>query len=454
MDDHLSTLGAAREEERSGRSPLPTTQAAGFLRAIRQRLDSLSIFWKIALPTAALVLLSGAVTVCIVYFMTIAALDAEMHSNVMARSMSLGREVDYLLSSADPGALDRLHALLAEPVERPTRLYAFVEDASAEVLYAHGDVAPEFVEAIHASHAGGGASQGMHMPAHTGGETGQPMDMPAGGGMGQPMQMPARAGDGAGQPMDMPTRAGGRMAGHGMTTLRLEDGPTIMDVMVPLAAGRILHTGHTLGQMREITDSLIFPLLGVISIAPFVSLTVMFLLMRSVTAPLRKLTAVVSEIGRGVLDRPVSVSGTREIATLASTLERMRFELRGLYSELERRVEERTAEAERLSRQNELVLNAAGGGIYGLDVQGNTTFVNPAAARMTGWEVADLIGQPEHAILHCSKPDGTPYPRETCPIYAAFKDGAVHHVDTEVFWRKDGTSFPVEYTSPYSGRAR
>jgi PAS domain S-box-containing protein len=102
---------------------------------------------------------------------------------------------------------------------------------------------------------------------------------------------------------------------------------------------------------------------------------------------------------------------------------------------------------EQLRRQNELILNAAGEGIYGLDTQGNTTFVNPAAARMIGYEPAELIGKPQHAILHHSKPDATPYPREECPIYAAFKDGAVHHVTDEVFWRKDGTSFPVEYIS-------
>src|SRR5437667_1964118 len=102
---------------------------------------------------------------------------------------------------------------------------------------------------------------------------------------------------------------------------------------------------------------------------------------------------------------------------------------------------------ERLSRQNELILNAAGEGIFGLDLQGKTTFVNPAAARMLGWRVAELIGQPMHPILHHTKPDGTPYPEEECPIYASFKDSVVHRVADEVFWRRDGTSFPVEYVS-------
>ena len=100
-----------------------------------------------------------------------------------------------------------------------------------------------------------------------------------------------------------------------------------------------------------------------------------------------------------------------------------------------------------VERQNALVLTAAGEGIYGLDTDGRTTFVNPAAARMLGWSVEELIDQPMHAVLHHSHPDGTAYPREQCPIYAAFMDGHVHRVEDEVFWRKDGSSFPVEYTS-------
>jgi len=108
-----------------------------------------------------------------------------------------------------------------------------------------------------------------------------------------------------------------------------------------------------------------------------------------------------------------------------------------------------TAEDElaHIKRQNELILEAAGEGIYGLDCEGNTTFLNPAAATMLGWEVDALVGQPMHKLLHHTKPDGSAFPKEQCSIYAAFKDGAVHHVDDEVFWRKDGSSFPVDYTS-------
>jgi PAS domain S-box-containing protein len=100
-----------------------------------------------------------------------------------------------------------------------------------------------------------------------------------------------------------------------------------------------------------------------------------------------------------------------------------------------------------LRRKNQMILDAAGEGIYGLDANGNTTFVNPAAAAMIGWKVKELIGKNQHDILHHTKSDGTPYPKDECPIYAAFKDGKVHQSDDEVFWRKDGSSFPVEYIS-------
>jgi PAS domain S-box-containing protein len=98
-------------------------------------------------------------------------------------------------------------------------------------------------------------------------------------------------------------------------------------------------------------------------------------------------------------------------------------------------------------RNNELILNSVGEGIFGLDLQGNTTFSNPAADKMLGYTKGELLGKPQHAIIHHSKADGSPYSREDCHIYAAFKDGKVHRETEEVFWRKDGTSFPIEYVS-------
>ncbi len=96
---------------------------------------------------------------------------------------------------------------------------------------------------------------------------------------------------------------------------------------------------------------------------------------------------------------------------------------------------------------NKLVLESAGEGIYGIDTEGKTTFVNPAAQKMTGYTAKEMIGVCQHKLIHHSKSDRTAYSNLECPIYAAFKDGKVHTVSNEVFWRKDGTSFPVEYVS-------
>lgn len=100
-----------------------------------------------------------------------------------------------------------------------------------------------------------------------------------------------------------------------------------------------------------------------------------------------------------------------------------------------------------IERENQLILRAAGEGIYGVNAEGRTTFVNPAAERMLGWTAEELVGRDIHPIVHGRRHDGTAYPEEDCPIYAAFRDGAVHKVDTEVFWRRDGRPLWVEYTS-------
>ncbi len=103
-------------------------------------------------------------------------------------------------------------------------------------------------------------------------------------------------------------------------------------------------------------------------------------------------------------------------------------------------------EVHRLLKHNELILHSAGEGIYGLDEHGYTTFVNPSAAEMLGYDPQEILGLPMHQTVHHSWPDGSPYSLEVCPIYKALKDGMVHRSE-EILWRKDGTNFPVEYMS-------
>jgi PAS domain S-box-containing protein len=104
-------------------------------------------------------------------------------------------------------------------------------------------------------------------------------------------------------------------------------------------------------------------------------------------------------------------------------------------------------ELQRLRTMHELILDAAGEGIYGFDREGMGTFVNATSTEILGWKPEQLIGKRAHDIHHHSHADGTPYPLTECPVYAALQDGEVHRVDDEVFWRVDGTAVPVEYTS-------
>ena len=94
-----------------------------------------------------------------------------------------------------------------------------------------------------------------------------------------------------------------------------------------------------------------------------------------------------------------------------------------------------------------LILESTGEGIFGLDQHGRCTFVNRAAARMFGGEPADLVGQDLHALVHHSHADGSPYPEVDCPVHRTLQEGMGLRVTDEVYWRRDGTSFPVEYST-------
>lgn len=100
-----------------------------------------------------------------------------------------------------------------------------------------------------------------------------------------------------------------------------------------------------------------------------------------------------------------------------------------------------------LERQNQLILNAAGEGIYGVNADGKTTFVNRAAREMLGWSAEDLLGRDIHSMIHHHHLSGDIYPAHDCPIYQSFRYEQVNRIEDEVFWRKDGKPIRVEYVS-------
>ncbi|MCA9472427.1 MAG: ATP-binding protein [Nitrospirales bacterium] len=103
--------------------------------------------------------------------------------------------------------------------------------------------------------------------------------------------------------------------------------------------------------------------------------------------------------------------------------------------------------AESSATQTRLILDSAAEGIYGLDVHGQISFVNPSACRMLGYHATELIGNSMHAIVHHSRAEGEPYPRSECPMHCTAADEQTQRGEDEILWRKDGTSFPIAYTS-------
>jgi len=105
------------------------------------------------------------------------------------------------------------------------------------------------------------------------------------------------------------------------------------------------------------------------------------------------------------------------------------------------------AAREELSRERLLLLESTGEGIYGIDREGRCTFINQAAGRMLGYEVAEIIGQDIHALVHHTRADGSPYPLQDCPVYRTSNSGQAIQAVQEVFWRKDGNPLYVEYSA-------
>lgn len=165
-----------------------------------------------------------------------------------------------------------------------------------------------------------------------------------------------------------------------------------------------------------------------------------YIIMRRVN----RLIKATNELAEGNLGARVEIAGDKdEIDRLAESFNNMAASLESDIAERKKALET----MDRLRMQNEQILNSAGEGIFGIDTSGNCTFVNPATAIMLGYTIEELVGKNGHNMFHHSRPDGSFYPEEECPIYAAYRDGLVYGEENEVYWRKDGTNFPVRYIS-------
>ena len=132
----------------------------------------------------------------------------------------------------------------------------------------------------------------------------------------------------------------------------------------------------------------------------------------------------------------------------ARQLEEQTEELTQSQEELLAQQRELTTQREELKVSEErsrLILESSAEGIFGTDTQGRMTFVNPAACSLLGFTAEEMIGQSAHSLIHHHRPDGSEYPAEQCPMFAAYQRGESSRIDDEFLWCKDGAGLPVEY---------
>ncbi|WP_169067812.1 PAS domain S-box protein [Candidatus Accumulibacter phosphatis] len=157
-------------------------------------------------------------------------------------------------------------------------------------------------------------------------------------------------------------------------------------------------------------------------------------LFRYVNHKLGVIEEALGHIAKGDLETRIGGSHRGEFGRIVVALNRTAETLR----------EDRAAIAILQQRQAS-ILESMADGLYGTDASGRITYLNAAAERLLGWSAAEALGKASHHLFHHSRSDGTPYPGEQCPLYATLIRQEVCSSAEETFWRKDGSSFPVEF---------
>lgn len=210
------------------------------------------------------------------------------------------------------------------------------------------------------------------------------------------------------------------------------------DLIDEVVAAALAHKNSALEQINASTrdvETRILVLMG--GVMTGAALLLIWLVDRTIGRPIATATAIAQRVSAGDFSTSIRVAGADENAQMLAALKSM---------------QENLAHSQKSLRQSEeqtrLLLESTGEGIYGVATDGLCIFCNPAAARMLGHRSpSDLQGRDMHAIMHYANQNGSSYPIARCRASQTYRDGLPAHVDDEVFWRADGSSFPVEYHS-------
>ena len=215
----------------------------------------------------------------------------------------------------------------------------------------------------------------------------------------------------------------------------------------------ISFTNNRLDQEKVLLDSTISTSLRIILIlsimAILLSVLISIRLTSSFSKPISNLTKLHEDFRDGNMNIVAEIKTFDEIGVLGRSFNEMAMRIKQLVMELEKEIKA-TRQAEELMKvsnnQKKTILDVAGEGIIGLDLDGNHTFINPMAYEILGFNDDELLGKHSHTLFHHSYPDGTFYPDHKCPIYITLKDGKKHNGE-EYFWKKDGSGIPVVFSS-------
>lgn len=191
----------------------------------------------------------------------------------------------------------------------------------------------------------------------------------------------------------------------------------------------------------------------IISISFGIGILVYFALIRRLIKPLDALVEITEGFEKGDFSQRAIIVRDDEIGKLTHLFNSLADKIYGLVNDLEEKVKLRTLELEKanedmLDSRNKLrlILDSTGEGIYGMDIEGKCTFCNTSSLKILGYnDYKELIGKNMHAQIHHTKRNGEIMPIEECRILKAILKGTHFHADDEVFWRKDGTYFDVDY---------